>query len=166
MLKITAEEIHFIIYQYLHESGKLKRHSPSTIIGWLIRNFNLIDKARAFFTFHSNYSPLFRLWPLVIRIRSRGQYARKQVQRLPHPQWNAHRLSRKSPHSNSHGDPFRRRKYLFRPILGLLPNYELFPTHYAFCCAKKYDCELIEDKNSHSKGSLFKIRFYFFWSNQ
>ena len=23
MLKITAEEIHFIIYQYLHESGKL-----------------------------------------------------------------------------------------------------------------------------------------------
>jgi hypothetical protein len=22
MLKITAEEIHFIIYQYLHESGK------------------------------------------------------------------------------------------------------------------------------------------------
>jgi hypothetical protein len=24
MLKITAEEIHFILYQYLHESGKSK----------------------------------------------------------------------------------------------------------------------------------------------
>jgi hypothetical protein len=28
MLKITAEEIHFIIYQYLHESGKLTNLIP------------------------------------------------------------------------------------------------------------------------------------------
>lgn len=34
MLKITAEEIHFIIYQYLHESGK-NLPSPSRFYGFL-----------------------------------------------------------------------------------------------------------------------------------
>jgi hypothetical protein len=53
MLKITAEEIHFIIYQYLHESGKLKRHSPSTIIGWLNSQlqFDWQDKSLLHFSF-------------------------------------------------------------------------------------------------------------------
>lgn len=32
MLKITAEEIHFIIYQYLHESGKPKTPAASETI--------------------------------------------------------------------------------------------------------------------------------------
>lgn len=33
MLKITAEEVNFIIYQFLHESGKYKRRHERPIFG-------------------------------------------------------------------------------------------------------------------------------------
>ena len=42
MLKITAEEIHFIIYQYLHESGK---HSASVTVGFEHSSFVFAQEA-------------------------------------------------------------------------------------------------------------------------
>lgn len=49
MLKITAEEVNFIIYQYLHESGKVD----------------------AIFTHY------YRILALIFHLRLGGKYARK-----------------------------------------------------------------------------------------
>ena len=79
MLKITAEEIHFIIYQYLHESGKLLQYDCNqTLLSVPSSNSiesKIIDFGRQFDRI-TNLN-LFRLRTLVICIRLGGQYARK-----------------------------------------------------------------------------------------
>ena len=44
MLKITAEEVNFIIYQFLHESGKyLRRYKPINFGFVLFENLSELD---------------------------------------------------------------------------------------------------------------------------
>jgi hypothetical protein len=78
MLKITAEEVNFIIYQYLNESGKLG----------------------AILIYYLNRVPA-----LGLRLFLGSKYARKQIRQLHHPRRPPHRFPREGPRSNPHGDP-------------------------------------------------------------
>jgi hypothetical protein len=77
MLKITAEEINFIVYQYMHESGNTH---PLTL--------NI------------------RILALCIYLFSRSQYSWKQVQSLPSSSRPAHLVSGEGTHPNAHGNAY------------------------------------------------------------
>lgn len=131
MLKITAEEIHFILYQYLHESGKSKNlifnqfYPPTnskrvliTQVGWGTWSFQICDLlirsnwrgGQICYCQDCNDSIACRFWAFLFCFRAGGQHARKPLQRVSHSQWNVDCVPRKGPNSHPHGNSPRRCK--------------------------------------------------------
>ena len=91
MLKITAEEIHFIIYQYLHESGKKiilsqrVSNSPFETLQSTIDSQASISpqEKRQRLNWAENNVTGCRIRTHLIYLRPGGEHARKPIQRVP-----------------------------------------------------------------------------------
>ncbi len=152
MLKITAEEIHFIIYQYLLESGKCSflwpRHQldrighPKT---WKFC-FLLIRSdwpARTIcYCLCTNSNFCGRLWAFLICFCPRSQHARKPVQRVSHPQRHAHCFPWEGPHAHPYGNASRRCKYSFHPSQQLLSRALCLNNQFEFPLQSLLSCSV------------------------